>query len=142
MSADALLSRLDGIRRTGQDRGVARCSAHADKRASLSWRELDDGRVLLHCFAGCSTEEVLSAIGLTFDALYPERPTDDNPRKHIQKPWRASDVVRALGFELEVAWIILADVSKGKPVSEIDRQRASACVTRIQRFIQELDYAH
>lgn len=142
MSANALLARLDAVRRTGPDRWIARCPAHPDKKPSLAIRELDDGRVLLHDFAGCAVEDVLAALALTFDALYPERPTDHNPRKRIPKPWRASDVVRALGFELEVAWIILADVSKEKLVSEGDRKRAAECVTRIQRFIQELDHAY
>ena len=142
MSLETLLSQLDGVRRTGQRRGVARCSGHDDRNASLSWRELDDGRILLHCFAGCSTEEVLAPLGLTFVALYPEKPVVHEPRKRVQKPWRASDVVRALQFELEVACIILADVSMQKSISEIDRKRAADCVTRIQQFIQELDRAY
>lgn len=142
MSAETLLSRLEGVRRTGPDQWQARCPAHADKTPSFSIRELDDGRVLVHCFAGCSPEEILSAVGLEFDSLFPKNLSDHNPRKRIAKPWRASDVVRALGFELQVAWIVLADVSKGKPLSEIDRGRAAESVVRIQRFIQELEHAH
>ena len=70
------------------------------------------------------------------------QPTDHKALKGIHKPWRASDVIRALGFELEVAWIILADVSKGKSFSELDRKRAAECAVRIQRFSQELDRAY
>jgi hypothetical protein len=33
---------------------------------------LDDGRVLVHDFAGCSVEEVLSAVGLTFESQLPK----------------------------------------------------------------------
>jgi hypothetical protein len=69
-------------------------------------------------------------------------PTEHDARKRILKPWRASDVVRALGFELDVASIILADVSKGKCVSEIDRKRAAECAIRLRRFSQELDHAY
>jgi len=142
MSATTLLSRLDGVRKTGAGRWMARCPAHVDKHPSLSVLELGDGTVLINDFGGCGATDVLATVGLDFDALYPERPPDHNPRKRVQKPWRASDVVRALSFELEVAWIILADVSKGKSVSEIDRKRASECAVRIQRFIQELDHAY
>jgi hypothetical protein len=53
MTADALLHKLDGVRRTGTDRWIAKCPAHDDRRASLSIRELNDGRALLHDFAGC-----------------------------------------------------------------------------------------
>jgi hypothetical protein len=62
VTAEVLLSRLDGVRQTGPDRWIARCPAHDDGRASLSLRELDDGRVLLHDFAGCAVEEVLAAV--------------------------------------------------------------------------------
>ena len=70
-AADLLLSRLDGVRRTGSGRWIARCPAHDDRRPSLSVRELDDGRTLLHCFSGCSPDAVLDAIGLiSFEAAH------------------------------------------------------------------------
>ena len=73
MTAVALLDRLDGVKRVGVDRWLARCPAHNDMRPSTAVRELDDGRVLVHDFAGCSVEDVLVAVGLSFDALFPER---------------------------------------------------------------------
>jgi hypothetical protein len=71
MSADTLLSRLDGVKKTGPDRWLARCPAHEDRRASLSIREVDDGRTLVHCFALCRPEEVLAALGMDWSALPP-----------------------------------------------------------------------
>ena len=68
MSANILLSQLDGVKRTGTGRWLARCPAHADKHPSLAIRELDDGRVLANCFAGCSIESVLSAVRLDPDS--------------------------------------------------------------------------
>ena len=52
MSADALLSRLDGVKKTGHGQWIARCPAHEDRSPSLSIAEKDD-RVLVHCHAGC-----------------------------------------------------------------------------------------
>lgn len=56
----------DLLARLGTDpnrsRGVMRCPAHDDRSASLSWRLSDDGRALLHCFAGCTFAEILEAI--------------------------------------------------------------------------------
>ncbi len=78
MIADALLSRLDGVRPTGQDQWVARCPAHEDRDPSLSIAEKDD-RVLIHCHAGCYVSEVVDAVGLKITDLFP-------PREHRGKP--------------------------------------------------------
>ena len=42
----------------------ARCPAHDDHNPSLSIT-LRNGRILLHCFAGCSLESILDKLGLT-----------------------------------------------------------------------------
>lgn len=49
------------------------CKAHGDKTPSLSITSGDDGRVLLKCHAGCSTEDIVSSFGLQMSDLYPER---------------------------------------------------------------------
>jgi hypothetical protein len=39
------------------------CPAHDDRKTpNLRIREAEDGRVLLHCFAGCGQDKVLSAL--------------------------------------------------------------------------------
>ncbi len=68
---DLILSRLAGAKKHGTQY-VARCPAHDDKTASLSVGEGDDGRVLLHCFAGCRTANVVAALGLTMRDLFPD----------------------------------------------------------------------
>lgn len=73
MSADALLSRLARVRKTGAGRWVACCPAHGSgTNTALTIRELPDGRVLLHDFGGCGIEAVLAAIGMTVADLFPE----------------------------------------------------------------------
>jgi hypothetical protein len=140
MSASVLLGRLEHVRRTGAGRWIARCPSHSDKRPSLSIRELDDSRVLLHCFAGCGVEEVLNAVSLDFDALYPERALSHH-KPPLKKPWRVSDVVRALEYELTIACIALGDVEQGRPVTDRDRARYGLCRTRICHFLGELQNA-
>jgi hypothetical protein len=51
---------------------MAKCPAHDDGSSSLSIKHLDNGKVLIHCFAGCTGEEVLSAAGLSWSDIYPE----------------------------------------------------------------------
>ncbi len=48
-------------RRSGRG-WVARCPAHADRNPSLSIGSASDGRLLLHCFAGCAFEDILDAL--------------------------------------------------------------------------------
>jgi len=60
---------------------VACCPAHADKHPSLSIDEGRDGKVLLHCHAGCTQDEVIDA--LRDRGLWPEhRPGENLHRAH------------------------------------------------------------
>lgn len=129
MTADALLSRLDGVRRTGKNRWIARCPAHADRSPSLSVRELDDGRLLLHDFGGCEIESVLVALGLEFDALFPERPIEHAPRE--RRPFLPSDVFEIARQEIGIAAIIATDMHKQCGVSEADYARFFVVVERL-----------
>jgi putative DNA primase/helicase len=48
----------------------ARCPGHDDRHRSLSVGLGDDGRVLLACHAGCSVENVLQGLGLSYSDLF------------------------------------------------------------------------
>lgn len=50
---------------------VCRCPAHLDHKPSCTFCEGEDGRVLLYCFAGCTAEAIVAAIGLTMRDLMP-----------------------------------------------------------------------
>lgn len=45
-------------------RGMAKCPAHMDLKASLHVTEGDNGRVLAYCFAGCRFADVVASLGL------------------------------------------------------------------------------
>jgi hypothetical protein len=130
VSADALLSRLEGVRRTGQGRWIARCPAHEDRRASLSIRELEDGRVLLHDFAGCAVHEVLAAAGLEMSALFPERETHHG--KPERRPFAAADVLRAVAFESLIVSAAATAILAGEPLNSVDRDRLVVAASRLQ----------
>jgi hypothetical protein len=70
---DVVLAAVPGTARRSGRQFLAACPAHDDRRPSLAVRELDDGRVLLRCHAGCRTEAVLDALELGFRDLYPDR---------------------------------------------------------------------
>ena len=69
----AILGKLQGVIDRGSGRYYAVCPAHDDRSPSLSVNTGDDGRILLYCFAGCSAESILQALGLTWSDLYPDR---------------------------------------------------------------------
>jgi putative DNA primase/helicase len=52
---------------------MALCPAHDDREPSLSLKEGDDGRVLIKCHAGCTTENIVEAIGLEMHDLFDEK---------------------------------------------------------------------
>ncbi|MEO8358696.1 MAG: toprim domain-containing protein [Vicinamibacteria bacterium] len=67
-AVDRVLARLPDARRSGA-RWMARCPAHADRRPSLSVTRGDSG-ALLHCFSGCNTDAIVSALGLRLNDLF------------------------------------------------------------------------
>jgi hypothetical protein len=96
----------------------------------LSIRELDDGRVLLHAFCGCSTEAVLSAVGLTLSDLFPERLSDVRyATARARMP--ARELLEIIDFEVAVAAIILADVLEARATDEAQWSRLAQAAARI-----------
>lgn len=145
MSAEALLSRLDRVRRVGHSKWVARCPAHDDRGPSLSIAETTDGRVLLHDFgAGCSAAEVLHAVGLDFAALFPERDPDDvgRPPGWRSQPGRGArqrtegisprTALIAIVADVTEAAVIVSDVAKGSGDAEVARLRLWTLAGRIR----------
>ncbi len=61
---DALDQAGSRVVRRGHGQIMAQCPSHDDKNPSLSVKEADDDSALVHCFAGCDIDDVLSAIGL------------------------------------------------------------------------------
>ena len=59
---DSLITRLNGARKTGDGRYIAKCPAHPDKSPSLAITQADD-KILIHCFAGCAVNDVLAGGG-------------------------------------------------------------------------------
>lgn len=135
-----LISRLDKVKgRNGS--WTARCPAHADKGPSLAVREGDDGRVLLHCFAGCDTVSVLGAVGMDMTDLFPP---DDKRREVTSKPsmkpaFFASDLMRIIHMEALVVQVVAFDIANGKTPNEETRERM---LTAYQRIDEATRYAN
>jgi len=130
VSATALLDRLYSVRQTAPGRWVARCPAHQDRSPSLSVRELDDGRILLHDFGGCAVDDVLAAVGLTLGDLFPKRsPAHSYPASHSRIP--ARELLEIISEETSVVAILAVNMLAKKAVTEADWRRLAKAAARI-----------
>lgn len=69
MELDALLAKLNKVKKSGEGKYMSLCPSHEDKQDSLSITS-DKEKILVHCFAGCSTESVLQSLGLNVTDLF------------------------------------------------------------------------
>jgi len=95
---DRILSLLDDVRETSNG-WTARCPAHNDHNPSLSINIGSDGRILLHCFAGCSIEDICSELGIEIQDLFQE--TGDRRREAGSRS-EVVEVIRDTNRELRV----------------------------------------
>ena len=131
--ADRILQRLDGVRQTGADQWIARCPAHEDKSPSLSIKQAGD-RVLVHCFAGCHTGDVLAAVGLDLKDLF------DRPLEHQGKPLtryqkrrygQAAEALKALLHEVRIVYVLAEQMAAGFNLDPAELERLKLAMTRI-----------
>lgn len=71
---ETILDKLENNIKRGKQ-WQAPCPAHDDRKASLSISTGEDGRVLLHCHAGCTPKNIMAAIGLSLNDLFPSKPS-------------------------------------------------------------------
>ena len=131
MSADILLSLLSKVKQTKPGSWLACCPAHDDKSPSLGIRETADGRVLVHCFAGCAVHEIVSAVGLDASDLFPPR-TEQQFIKGERRPFPAADILRALIPEIWINYLCAQAILKDEVLLAVDRERLLLAASRFQ----------
>lgn len=135
-SPDVLLSQLRRVRRVGAG-WTACCPAHEDRTASLSTAFGTDGRILVHCFAGCAIHEVLGAIGLSASDLFPRQFKGASPeaRRELQGLALRAQVracASVLDHEAAVVLIAAGDVDRGRVLNDADHARLAIAADRIR----------
>lgn len=129
---DAILANLDRVKVTGAGTWLASCPTsahrHGDRSRGLSIREGDDGRVLIHCFAGCPVHEVVDALGMELADLFPVRSIEypnHAPKGGIigrgrvkRISWR--DLLEALQLDIRACSLAFSDLAAGKAFSQAD----------------------
>ena len=128
-----VLSRLDGIKRSGRGY-VARCPAHNDQSPSLSVTESDDGRALIHCFAGCSVADVVAAIGLELKDLFPASNLTPIQRAVIATSRQRQKYLDILRQERTAVQIGRNRIAKGETLSPENQQRFELALGRVKKL--------
>lgn len=120
-----IVNAVEGARSSG-DHWTALCPAHDDQRPSLSIAQAEDGRCLVHCFAGCTTEAIVGALGLQLSDLFDPPLGDDG---------RLSDATR----------LVRLTVERGVELVHDEEQTPYACVAcdahRETMPVRERDFA-
>ena len=125
---DIFLERLDFVRKTGHSKWQARCPSHDDRTPSLSIAETDDNTLLLKCWAGCSAQAIVEAVGLKLSDLFP-RSRDYAPSKPPR--FNARDVVQTLLFESTVVALGYRTLQRGGSLPEQDEHRIEVAIKAI-----------
>lgn len=127
MNIEIILSRLEKVRPNGADKWMALCPAHADTNPSLSIYHTGE-KILLKCFAGCDTGDVLAAIELTWQDIMPPSSIAEK-RAHA----RTRDL-ESLQHAAEHERLILAIFEATKHPAPNDIERANLARIRLQKI--------
>lgn len=129
---ELLLPRLQGVKRYGS-RHVAYCPGHKDGTQSLSLSRGNDGRVLLHCYAGCETRDVLAAVGLELKDLFPGGLSQEQ-----RQQYRLEKLEKERHFERLVIEAGNGTVANGQELSDDDVARMALAHERIEQIDRQL----
>ncbi|QKM64648.1 DNA primase [Polynucleobacter tropicus] len=135
MTIDTLINRLNKVKQTNHLTWIACCPAHDDRNPSLAIRQIDDGRTLIHCFAGCTPNEIVGSIGLSLQDLYPEK-NQDATYKPFRKIFDAHTSLQLLKFESLLVLECARTINRGELLNYQDRDRLFKAAERIQRVCE------
>ena len=112
-----LLSALDNVSKNGSG-WQASCPAHDDSSPSLSISEGDRQPVVMHCHAGCSTDDILSAVGLSMRDVCESDARNWNPWQDGEEVavYPYTDAEGTTLFE-----VVRFEPKKGHPLHERDK---------------------
>jgi hypothetical protein len=133
VNVEDFLSLLKGVRSAGKDRWIARCPHHNDRSPSLAITKGDQVPILLHCFAGCDVGEIVGAVGLELSDLMPPRDPQfrDDQRARLAVPFTSEQALRCLSAESTFLFVAIADITRGKPLDELTKDRMVQAAARI-----------
>ncbi len=88
--------------------------------------------MLVHCFGGCATPDVLAAVGLSLADLYPERLADHvapGDRRHLHA---ARAALKAASDDALLVALAAENVAQGVTLNDEDRALVAEAAARIR----------
>lgn len=142
MQIESFLARLTRVRQSASGQWRASCPtafhSRGDRSASLSIKEGDDGRILIHCPAGCHAEFITAALGLTLADLFKEPERVPGSAIARSPGYLSKDVATVLAYDAVTASIALDHVASGYDFSADDLAQVKASAGRLYRFAQRV----
>lgn len=136
MNIDQLLTRLEKVRRTGDGKWLACCPAHNDKSPSLAIKQTDDGKILIHCFAGCEVEAIVSSIDLTLADLMPDNPPTYKKRSKPPK-FNKYELFDRVVYESTILLVAIRQLINKEALSSEDQKRVFKAEQTIDDIARE-----
>lgn len=131
---DLVLDRLTGVKQIRPDRYQARCPAHDDKSPSLVITETSDGTLLVKCWAGCSVDDIVGAVGLELRDLFPPKFNGQEHRASKLPRYSAPEVVKTVIMEATIIVLGYQALQRGEALNLADSARVDLAIGTIDNL--------
>lgn len=126
----SILSHFNKVRATSKSGSYnCLCPAHDDSSASLSIKICEDGRVLIHCFAGCDIQNILGAVGLSLDDIVPQR---IDLLKPIGKAYNPFAILKNMKDEALFVYMCANHIERGERLETSDKEKLLDTITKLK----------
>tara|TARA_R110002050_G_scaffold184919_1_gene318614 strand:+ start:958 stop:1374 length:417 start_codon:yes stop_codon:yes gene_type:complete len=118
---EKILARFEKVYASTSDNSQYQCLCpnHDDKTASLGIK-FDGDKVVINCFGGCETGDVIKAAGLSWSDIMPDSLDNDyKPNKRFN-PFA---VVKAMSGDALFMYLCANEIIKNKPLQKSDQQK-------------------
>ena len=138
MIAEDFVARLERVKKSGPNSWSARCPAHDDKGPSLRVTDAN-GKILIHCFAGCSPADIVGILGVNLSDLFPPRNEHEAVQYRREKFTKVT--LKEMQQEVMICMFVLNDVLEGRPLQPKDIERARRAKATLLRLYTEIGRA-
>ena len=119
IAREELLARFSKVYRSGEGEYQCLCPSHNDRTASLGLKFKED-KMILNCFAGCSMEDIIGSVGLSWADVMPNSiDTEYKPEKRFN-PY---SVLKATRQDLLFIAVCAGHVASGKALDKEDSEK-------------------
>ena len=144
---DMVLRHFTGVKSDGRKyRADCPCPHHSKENNGHLMISENEGKIGIHCFAGCYTDEVINEVGLKFQDLFP--PTTENDRRRFAEVKAEMTKKQVVDSKAHKLWVELQVISQalqarlfsqdGHPANLTERwNREKQAVTLLPKLMRD-----